>query len=270
MDCMNLPPVSHMVQIIVTWMKAKKDILRSFDCCCLLVALALRERLWLFASPPGHSDGLLHIHFASPLRASNELRTFSHSDEEAIILLHQQALNFEVECCLQEFSDVGVDYMKGEPSKTSQHQQFDVSFKKDLNQQAIVANRTLSDALDAHIQDLRNRFQDDTNVSGHKVLLREGIIRLCRVLCNKAVTSDKIAQEGFVICGHHVEKQRARAVLQQVGKHKAKEAKKLAEKEEEMRRKQSMTKSERDEEAAAIKAAKDICHTSSHILARIH
>eukprot|EP00981_Chlorochromonas_danica_P014036 scaffold7241_cov156-Ochromonas_danica.AAC.1 len=57
------------------------------------------------------------------LSANDELRTFFHGDS---IILHQ-ALDAEV---LQEFSDVGVDYMKGGPSTTSQHQPLDASTRK--------------------------------------------------------------------------------------------------------------------------------------------
>lgn len=149
---------------------------------------------------------------------NDELRTFFNSDGEAIIL--HQALDAEV---LQAFADVGVDYMKGGPSTTSQHQPLDVStvfrdakayLKKDLNRRVIVVNQTLSDALDAFFEDLRNHFSVPSTSSspcepivvnsGYKSLLCQGIIRVCRILSNKAVTSDKIAQ-GFAICGHHVE-----------------------------------------------------------------
>ena len=49
------------------------------------------------------------------------MRTFFHSDGESIIL--KQALDVEV---LQELADIGIDYMKGGPSTTSQHQPLDV------------------------------------------------------------------------------------------------------------------------------------------------
>lgn len=131
---------------------------------------------------------------------------------------------------LQELADIGVDYMKGGPSTTSQHQPLDVCtifrdtkayVRKDIDRRPKIKNNTLEANLRAFFNNLRDHFaarvsrlstSSSSNTTdatfeitaSYKDLLIFGVIRLCDVLRNQAVTADKMRQ-GFSICGQHVE-----------------------------------------------------------------
>lgn len=135
------------------------------------------------------------------------MRPFLNTDGEAIIM--NQAFDDEV---IKEFADAEIDYMKGAPSGTSQHQPADVSsnfrdvktgMRTVIKEKVNTYNKTLHDNLQTYFREFGQEYPTITVSQSFKTKAIVGLEKLSYVLKGKYFTADKMIK-GFLDCGQHV------------------------------------------------------------------